>query len=76
MQSIKTLIQAAVDDLGSQAKLARAVGCSQQQISYLLKAKTVSAKMAIRIEAATKGKVTRHDLCPEIFGPTPLAEAS
>jgi DNA-binding transcriptional regulator YdaS (Cro superfamily) len=69
-------IRAAISHLGSQTKLAAAMGCSQQQISYLLRSKTVSAKMAIRLEAATNGKITRHIVCPEIFGDAPLAEAS
>jgi DNA-binding transcriptional regulator YdaS (Cro superfamily) len=76
MQNLQSIIRAAIEDHGSQAKLADAMGCSQQQISYLLKAKTVSAKMALRLEAATNGKASRHDLCPEIFGPAPLTEAS
>jgi DNA-binding transcriptional regulator YdaS (Cro superfamily) len=76
MQTRNPHIEAAIGHLGSQTKLAEAMGCSQQQISYLLRAKTVSAKMAIRLEAATNGKVSRYTLCPEIFGHAPLSEAS
>jgi DNA-binding transcriptional regulator YdaS (Cro superfamily) len=76
MKTIHDHILSAISHHGSQAKLAEAMGCSQQQISYLLRAKAVSAKMALRIEEATGGKVSRHALCPEIFGPSPLREAS
>jgi DNA-binding transcriptional regulator YdaS (Cro superfamily) len=76
MQTLHEHILAAISVHGSQAKLADAMGCSQQQISYLLRAKAVSAKMALRIEQATNGTVSRHALCPEIFGHPPLQEAS
>jgi DNA-binding transcriptional regulator YdaS (Cro superfamily) len=76
MQTLHDHILAAINIHGSQAKLADAMGCSQQQISYLLRAKAVSAKMALRIEDATGGAVSRHALCPEIFGPPPMQEAS
>ena len=61
------LIEKAIKLRGSQAKLADAIGCSQQQISYLLKARNVSAEMAIKIDAATGGMVSRHQLRPDIF---------
>lgn len=64
-------IERAVARHGSQAKLAAAIGCSQQQIAYLLKARTISAEMALRVEAATGGAVNRHDLRPDLFGPRP-----
>lgn len=53
---------------GSQAKLAEVIGCSQQQISYLLKAKSISAEMAMKIDTATNGAVSKNDLRPDIFG--------
>jgi DNA-binding transcriptional regulator YdaS (Cro superfamily) len=68
MRSLKDHIETAVLARGSQAKLADAMGCSQQQISYLLKAKSISAEMAIKIDEATHGEVSRHDLRPDLFG--------
>lgn len=61
------LIQAAVDLLGSQAKLATAMGCSQQQIAYLLRAPRISAEMAAAVHSATDGKVPKHKLRPDVF---------
>ena len=62
-------IKRAIDLHGSQARLAKAMGCSQQQIAYLLRAKTISAKMAKALDEATAGEVSRHALRPDIFGP-------
>ncbi len=69
MSTFKTLVEKAVELKGSQLKLAEAMGCSQQQVSYLLqRAKRVSVEMAIRIDAATCGQVSRADLRPDVFG--------
>ncbi len=68
MPNLKSYIEKAVAKYGSQAKLADAVGCSQQQIAYLLKASSISAEMAMRIDSATAGTVSKHDLRPDIFG--------
>lgn len=72
MRSFRYHIRRAIKQHGSQAKLAQAAGCSQQQISYLLTdAERISAEMAAAIERATEGHVTRHDLRPDLFGPAP-----
>ena len=63
----RTLIERAIATCGSQAKLADAIGCSQQQISYLLNAKRASAEMAVAIEKATGGKIGRAQLRPDLF---------
>ena len=68
MPKLKKLIQAAIDQHGSQAKLAMAMGCSQQQIAYLLKASSITAEMALKVDAATGGAVSKHSLRPDIFG--------
>ncbi|MGR3482375.1 YdaS family helix-turn-helix protein [Salipiger marinus] len=65
---IHTYIQRAIRHHGSQSKLAEAAGCSQQQISYLLKAKRISADMAVKIDLATAGAVSRYEMRPDIFG--------
>jgi DNA-binding transcriptional regulator YdaS (Cro superfamily) len=66
MSTLTEQIEAAVKLHGSQAKLAAAMGCTQQQISYLLKAKTISAEMAIAIDRATDGTVSRFELRPDL----------
>lgn len=54
---------------GSQVKLAKKAGFSQQYISWLLKdAERISVEAALSIEKATDGLVSRHDLRPDVFG--------
>jgi DNA-binding transcriptional regulator YdaS (Cro superfamily) len=69
MPNTQKLIEKAVEQKGSQAKLATAAGCSQQLISQLLKGEVgVTAETALKIDAATNGTVSKHDLRPDIFG--------
>ena len=69
MVDLKAHIEAAIEYHGSQAKLARAAGCSQQYISLLIQGKTgLSAEKAIDFERATDGKISRNVLRPDIFG--------
>jgi DNA-binding transcriptional regulator YdaS (Cro superfamily) len=69
MPNTQDHIGRAVDRLGSQAKLAAASGCSQQLISLLLKGKIgITAETAMKIDEATGGAVSKHDLRPDIFG--------
>lgn len=78
MPTLQDYIKTAVNQFGSQAKLALAMRCSQQQIAYLLNENTrsISAEMAKAVDEATGGTVSRHDLRPDIFGPAPQNEAS
>ncbi len=76
MPNLKSHIKRAIGHYGSQAKLAEAMGCSQQQIAYLLKASSVTAEMALKIDAATNGKVSKHDLRADIFGAREKASAA
>lgn len=65
----RDLIKSAINALGSQEKLAEAIGLSQQGVSYLLHhAPRVTAEVAVAIERATKGKIRKADLRPDIFG--------
>lgn len=66
---LKEHVRRAVDLHGSQAKLAERIGCSQQQISYLMKARRITADMALKLHEATDGAVSKHTLRPDIFGP-------
>lgn len=69
MPNVQVLVQKAVVTLGSQAKLATAAGCSQQLISQLVNGEIgVTAETAQKIDAATNGAVSKHDLRPDIFG--------
>lgn len=65
----RPLLERAIKALGSQKKLAEAIGLSQQGVSYLLtQAPRIRAEVAISIDKATKGRVRKSDLRPDIFG--------
>lgn len=72
MNTFRDHVLKAVEIKGSQAKLAAAMGCSQQQVSYLINyAHSISAEMAVAIDMATKGAIPRRVLRPDIYGPAP-----
>jgi len=67
-KAIRDAMLAAIEYAGSEWKLADLTGYAQHSI---WRAKTLgrcSPRMANAIEAATDGKVTRLELCPQIFG--------
>ena len=67
----KQSLAQAIRLLGSQAKLARAIGCSPSKISALTLAdKPVRAEDALAIERATGGAVKAATLRPDIWEQT------
>lgn len=52
----------------NQTEFASHVGASQQLVSYWVKTGRVGAAHVLNVEAATG--VSRHDLRPDIFGPS------
>ena len=62
------LIRKAIGIAGSQCELARRCGKKQGHVSYWLKADRVTAEVAILIEGATGGSITRYQLRPDVFG--------
>lgn len=72
MATDETPLARAVKYAGSQHKLAQITGYSQHAIWHAAQRNRASAEMALRIEKATSGAVTAHELRPDIFGePTP-----
>lgn len=62
-------IEQAVAILGSQALLARSIGVSAPCVYQWVNGKRpVPARRCLAIEKATKGKVSRYDLRPDIYG--------
>jgi len=57
----------AIKYFGSQTKMARALGCSHQNIQYWRRCEHLPVKVALRIEKATNGRITRQMLCPYFF---------
>lgn len=67
-----TFIKAAVEAIGGQGALAKAIGVTQSLVSQWCNEKRpVAAHHCVAIERATAGQVTRYDLRPDVFGPQP-----
>lgn len=65
-------IARAVEAAGGPAKLARELGVSASLVSQWASGhRPVAARHVLLIERACAGAVTRHDLAPEVFGPSP-----
>jgi hypothetical protein len=68
-KSVADLITEAIGIAGSQAKLGKAAGgFSQNAIWHAKRTGSVSARLAVGIERATNGAVSKHALCPDVFG--------
>ncbi|WP_444945653.1 transcriptional regulator [Microbulbifer sp. VTAC004] len=66
---INTAIDDAVRVVGSQAKLARAIGVTAVFVSQMRRGlRAVPPKLCTKIELATKRKVSRASLRPDVFG--------
>lgn len=70
---ITRLIDEAVSIVGSQGKLGKAAGFSQNAIWHARRCGRVSADMAVGIEKATQGGVSRESLRPDLFCPVAIA---
>lgn len=58
----------AIEILGSQARLAAVVARKQQSVNEVVRrGKRVPAEWCLPIEEATDGKVTRHELRPDLY---------
>jgi DNA-binding transcriptional regulator YdaS (Cro superfamily) len=61
-------VRRAVRAVGSQEELARAIGCSQAKVSWLLlSAAQIKAEDALAIERATDGRVRAAELRPDLW---------
>ena len=69
-------LEKAVELVGSQAELARRIGKKQAHIwNWLNRDGRIPADMVLAVERATDGKVSRHELRPDIYPPEPEPEA-
>lgn len=70
----KTHLERAIRIAGGQSQLARRIGGKVRQghvWKWLNRCDKVPVEAAIKIEEAVAGEVTRHDLRPDVFGPSP-----
>ena len=64
-------LAAAVDLVGGQAKLARILGVTQPNVwHWLHKSERVPGEYVLKIEEATGGRISRHDLRPDLYPPS------
>jgi DNA-binding transcriptional regulator YdaS (Cro superfamily) len=67
-------IKRAIEIMGRVYNLSEAMGCHRDTVyrwiqpSDHIRHINCSAEQAIKIERATKGKVTRLDICPHLYG--------
>lgn len=71
MDSYISPIDRAVAQLGSQQKLADALGIRSPSISEWRTRNRVPAERCVAVEEATGGAVTRYELRPDVFGAAP-----
>lgn len=62
-------VERAVRAAGGQGALARAVGVSTQAVHQWVKKGHVPAERVLAVEAAVGGKVTRHEIRPDLYPP-------
>jgi len=61
----------------SQSELAAALGVTQGTVSHWLNGRArIPAERVLAIETATGGKVTRHELRPDLYPVEPAARAA
>lgn len=60
-------LRRAIEFVGGVNKLAEACAVTQPAVSNWLHRGSVPPRQAVNIEYATGGKVTREELCPELF---------
>ncbi len=68
MQDWKRYFRLAISHVGSQPKLAAAMGCSQSKVSWLLlQSDHISGDDALKVDRATGGAVSASDLRPDLW---------
>ena len=66
MNPLSALLQA-IKIAGGQSALARSCGVKQQTIGVWIKTGRVPAARVLQVEKAIAGKISRHDLRPDIY---------
>jgi len=68
-----SIVERVIELVGTQAKLARALGVSPAAIHKMRRTGVVPAKRCKQIELLTGGRVTAEQLRPDIFAPNRAA---
>lgn len=60
-------LQRAIEVVGTQVALAAAIGVTAQAVNQWLTKGRIPAERVLEIERATEGRVSRHDLRPDLY---------
>ena len=74
MRNIRQLIENAIAEFGTEAKLAKAAGVTQPAINEAKRKGRIGYRLALGISRATEGRVSKHDLRPDIWPRQDAAE--
>ena len=69
MENVSPLIERAIEIFGSEAKTARAAGVSQPVIHEARKKGRVGPKLAMGLDSATGGEISKTTLRPDLWPP-------
>ena len=67
MQTVSQLLLALIERFGSEAKAARAVGVAQPTLNEAKKKGSVGPRLAMGIDRATGGEISKSDLRPDLW---------
>jgi DNA-binding transcriptional regulator YdaS (Cro superfamily) len=67
MQNVSQLVEAAIAIFGSEKKLADEAGVSQPVVNEAKRTGRVGPKLAMGIEKATKGQISKSRLRPDLW---------
>lgn len=76
LNAIERVIAILGGHYGGQSELARKVNVTPQSVQRWVAAGEVPVKRVIAVESAVEGRVTRYELCPEIFGDAPDGQSN
>lgn len=74
--AVRSLIEDAIRIAGTEKKLGELCGVSQNAIWNAKRAGRISAELAVAIDRATEGRVSKHSLRPDLFDAPSSSEPS
>lgn len=76
MEKNRELIELAVRRFGSELKTANAAGVSQPLVNVARRTGRVGPRLAIGLDRATNGEISKHELRPDLWEPPQTEDAA
>lgn len=76
MEKNRELIEQAVKRFGSELKTANAAGVSQPLVNVARRTGRVGPRLAIGLDRATNGEISKHELRPDLWEPPQNEDAA